>query len=111
VLGYEAVYQNADKGRPHIDEIKSVKAMGDNKQICRKGGAVGVSFAYCDYKRAGKAADSRIKERACETTEGKIVGYKLGWTREKLPKVLEELRFVDSRKQHGNGNCYKKRKI
>ena len=55
---------------------------------------------YCGIRRSNKSAERY------RLTPDEIVS-----TAQAGPKVLEELRFVDSRKQHGNGNCYKKRKI
>ena len=59
-LGQQTVDHHADKGRPHIDEIQAVKAMGDNQKIRRKGGAVGTGTADQNDEGAGKSADARI---------------------------------------------------
>ena len=52
----QAVDQNADEGRPHIQKIKSVKTMRNDEKICRKGFCIGARFADEDHQIAGKSA-------------------------------------------------------
>ena len=71
------VNENTNKGWPHIDEIQSVKAMSDHKQIRRKGDAVGMRLAEQHDKHTGKTAYSRIEQGARETAQSKIIGHEL----------------------------------
>ena len=64
LLFYGAIDDNADKGRPHVDKIQAVEAMGDNQKICSKGGAVGVCSADDYYQNAGETADRGIEKGA-----------------------------------------------
>ena len=72
----EAIEQNADKGRPHIDKIESVKAMRDDEHIARKGGGRGFHTAEQNDGVAGKSANGGVKKRTAKTAKTEIVGDK-----------------------------------
>ena len=78
ILCGKAVNDNADKGRPHIDKIKSVKAMGNNKNVRRKGGRRCARATDENKQIASKTAKSCIEQRACKTSYAEIVGNELG---------------------------------
>ena len=70
--------ENADKGRPHIEKVQTVKAMRDNEQISGERGGIGFCFADKDEEITGKTAKSRIEKGACQTAKVEIVCDKLG---------------------------------
>jgi hypothetical protein len=61
---HQTVNENAYKGRPHIDKVQSVKAMGNDKQICREGGAVRTRFAEQHDHYAGQTAHPYVEQSA-----------------------------------------------
>ena len=85
--------------------------MRDHQNIRRKGGAVCAGAADGDDERAGGSADRRIEKGARKTAERKIVGDKLGGTREDIPKIGSELPPRGFRNRHGNGGRGKKGKV
>ena len=85
VLGDEAIDQNADEGRPHIEEIQAVKAMGDDQNVRCEGGTVCARLTEDQNKRAGKSADPGVEKCRREVSEGKIVGDQLCRACKKIP--------------------------
>lgn len=77
-LGDQTIDQNAYEGRPHIQKIKSVKAVRDDENICREGFCVGSRSAEEDHQIAGKSAQSCVEKRACQASQIKIVCDQLG---------------------------------
>ena len=52
----QAVDQNADEGRPHIQKIEAVKAVRNDENICREGLGIGSRSAEEDHQIAGESA-------------------------------------------------------
>ena len=77
VTGEHAVDHHADEGRPHIDKIQAVKAVGNHQNIRRKCGAVGTGAAEDHNQCARRAANSRVKKGGGKTAQSKIVGHQL----------------------------------
>ena len=108
LFGDQTVDRYTDKGRPHIDEIESVKAVRNHEHKCRKGGGVCSCAADEKYYRACKRTDRGIEERACKATERKIVGHELGRSCYDRYKIFKECRTVNTRHRGGDWGCYKK---
>ena len=77
-LGDQTIDQNAYERRPHIQKIKSVKAVRDDENICREGFCVGSRSAEEDHQIAGKSAQSCVEKRACQAAQIEIVRDQLG---------------------------------
>ena len=77
VFGNQAVHRNSDKGRPHVYEIKTVKAMRYNEHKRREGSRACACSADKQDERAGKSAYSRVEKRTRQTSEREIVGHEL----------------------------------
>ena len=93
-FGQLAINEHADEGRPHIEEVKTVKAVGNNEHITREGGGGRLYAADLNDDIAGKTADGGVEKRAAKTAEGKIVGDELGGGGQDAEKVLPEIRFT-----------------
>ena len=74
----QTIDHDTDKRRPHIQEVKTVKAMCDDEQICREGFCVGFRFGDEDHQIACESAQPRVEERACQTSEIEIIRYQFG---------------------------------
>ena len=70
--------KNPDKRRPHIQKVKSVKAMRYDKHVSRKYRSVSSCAAYVYYCVCDKSANGGVKKRAAETAERKIICNELG---------------------------------
>ena len=79
--------------------------MRDDQDIRREGRTVSSRAADYDDKRAGKSAQTRVEKRAGKTTEREIVGNKLWWTREYVPKIAPEKLSAHTRYRF----CYRRR--
>ena len=77
LLRDETVDENAEEGRPHIEKIKTVEAVGNYQHISRQGGCVGFYTAYKNYEVTKQSAYGGVKQGRSKSAQGKIVGYKL----------------------------------
>ena len=109
VLGDQAIDQNAYEGRPHIQKIKSVKAVCDDENICREGFCVGSCSAEQDHQIAGKSAQRCVKKGACQAAQIEIVRNQLGRRRQNAEKIRKKV-FVFPRIVQGEGDCDEKGK-
>lgn len=91
VLCDQAVDQNADEGRPHIQKIEPVKAVRDDEQVCGEGFCVGSRAAEQDHQIAGKSAECRVKKRACQASQIEIVRDQLGRGGQNADKIWQEV--------------------
>lgn len=87
----QAVDQNADEGRPHIQKIKTVKAVRDDEQVCREGFGIGFCSAEKDHQIAGKSAERCIKKCACQAPQIEIVRDKLGRGGQNTEKIRQKI--------------------
>jgi hypothetical protein len=62
--------------------------MRDDEKICREGFRVGSRPADEDHQIAGKSAQPRVEERACQTAQVKIVRYQFGGGRQDAQEIF-----------------------
>ena len=91
VLGDQAIDQNAYEGRPHIQKIKSVKAVRNDENICREGLGIGSRSAEEDHQIAGESAQRRIKKGACQASQIEIVRDQLGGGRQNAEEIRKKI--------------------
>lgn len=89
-----AVNEYADKGRPHIEKVETVKAVSHDEHISREGGGGCLYTADLNDDIAGKTADSGVEKGTAKTAEGEIVGDELGGGSQDAEKVLPKIRFT-----------------
>lgn len=111
MIRQHTINQHTDEGWPHIDEIQTVKAVGNHQNVCRKGGAVGVCAAYRNNQRAGNTAKPCIKKGAWQTPKGEVVGDKLGGTGENIPKIAPKKTSAHACDHLGNRGGNEKREV
>lgn len=74
----QTVDQNTDEGRPHIQKVKSVKAVCDDENIRREGFRVCLCLGDEDHQIAGESAQTCVEQRARQTTKIKVVRDQFG---------------------------------
>ena len=105
----QAVDQNADEGRPHIQKIKSVKTVRDNENVRREGFCVGFRLGDEDHQIAGKSAQTCVEQRACQTAQIKVVRYQFGRRSQDSEKIFpKDIVFLGV--IQCEGNCRKQGK-
>ena len=105
----QTVNKDTDEGRPHIQKIKSVKAMCDDENICCEGFCVGFCLGDEDHQIAGKTAQTCVEQCACQTTQVKVVSYQFGWRSQDAEKISPEC-VVFFGVVQCEGNCRKQGK-
>ena len=78
MLRDEAIDENADEGRPHIEDVQTVKAVRDDEDIRRKGRGIRLRLADKNDQIASETAKACVEERARKASEIEIVCDKLG---------------------------------
>ena len=61
LFSYQAINQNSEKRRPHIDKVETVEAVRNDQHISRQGGSIGVHLADV-YDEIGKQTANRRVE-------------------------------------------------
>ena len=89
-----AVQQNADEGRPHIEKIKSVKAVRDDEHISRKRRGVGAHPANENDGVCKQAANGGVEQRAAEPAKREIVGNELARRGQNAAEIVEKIPFL-----------------
>lgn len=96
-LADKAEKQYAKQGRPHIEEIQTVEAVGDHQHVSRKGGGGRFGAADENDEVTCKAADGGVEKGTAETAEGEVIGDQLCGGGENAEKVFPEIRLARDR--------------
>ena len=99
----EAEEHNAKKGRPHIENVETVKAVGNDENVARKGGCLDRGAAEKYDQVTGKSAEGGVEEGATKTAQGKVVGDKLCGGGEDAHKIRPEVGLLRHKNGEGNG--------
>ena len=79
-----AIKKNTEEGRPHIQKIQTVEAMGNDEHITGKNGGVGLSSADVDDQIGKQSANCRIEQGASQSANCKIIGDELARRRQDM---------------------------
>ena len=91
LFGDQTIDQNAYKGRPHIQKIETVKAVGNDENVCREGLGIGSRSAEEDHQIAGESAQRRVKKGACQASQIEIVRDQLGGGRQNAEEIRKKI--------------------
>lgn len=104
----EAEEHDTKKRRPHVENIETVKAVGNDENVARKGGRLDRGTAEKHDQVTGKSAEGGVEEGASKPAQGKVVGDKLCGGGEDAHKIRPEVGL--SRHEDGEGDGEKESK-
>ena len=86
-----AEYEHAEEGRPHIEKVQTVEAMGDDEHISCQDRRVRLCAAEVDHKIGDNSAHGGVKERAAESAEGEVIGDQLAGRGQNAGEIVKEV--------------------